>query len=113
MLIWQTPTLCARGQRGEREQAHFPMQNRRIKGRIGQEVVVGFEEVVVVVQQLGVEYFKQFIPFWFRLAERLDRVAGGEVLEVEVRGMGQSGLERTDREVVGVWRGDLVGGDGA
>ena len=74
---------------------------------------MGFEEIVVVVQQLRVEYLQHFIPIWIRLAERLDGVAGGEVLEVEMRGVGQCGFQGADCEVAGIGRGNLVDGYGA
>ena len=74
---------------------------------------MGFDEVVVVVQQLRVEYLEQLEPFRIRPAERLDRVARGEVVEVEVRRVGERGGEGADGEVVGFRRGDFVEGDGA
>lgn len=113
MLVGQAPALRARGQRGEREQAHLPVQDRRVEGGGGQEVVVGFDKVVVVVQQLRVEHLEQLVPLRVRLAERLDGVAGGEVLEVKVRGLGEGGFEGADGEGAGLGRGDLVEGDGA
>ena len=74
---------------------------------------MGFDEVVIVVQQLRVEYLEQLVPFRVRFAERLDGVARGEILKVEVRGVGERGGEGADGEVVGFGRGDLVEGDGA
>ena len=74
---------------------------------------MGLDKVVVVVQELRVEYLEQLVPIRIRLAERLDGVAGGEVLKVEMRRVGQRGGEGADGEVVGLGRGDFVEGDGA
>lgn len=113
VLVRQAPALRARGQRGEREQAHLAVQDRGVEGGDGEEVVVGLDEVVVVVQQLGVEHLEQLVPLRVRLAERLDGVAGGEVLEVKVGGLGEGGFEGADGEGAGLGRGDVVEGHGA
>lgn len=113
VLVGQAPALRARGQRREREQAHLPVQDRRVEGGGGEEVVVGLDEVVVVVQQLRVEQLEQLVPLRVRLAESLDGVAGGEVLEVKVRGLGEGGFEGADGKGAGLGRGDFVEGHGA
>ena len=113
VLVRQTPARRARGQRSQREQAHLPVQDRRVRGDGREEVFVGFDKVVVVVQQVRVEYFEQFIPFRIRPAERLDRVARGEFLEVEMRGVEQCGFQRAEGEAAGFGGGDVFDGYGA
>ena len=49
---------------------------------------MGFDEIVVVVEGVGIEDFEELVPFRVGFAEGLDGVRGGEVLEGEVRGMG-------------------------
>ena len=49
---------------------------------------MGFDEIVVVVEGVGVEDFEELVPFRVGFAECLDGIRGGEVLEGEVGWVG-------------------------
>lgn len=101
------------GDGGEGEEAHFAVEDGVFEALVFEPARVLVGEVVVVVQELHVDDFKELEVFRVGLAEGLDGVDGGEVLEVEVGGVGEGGFEGADAEVAGVGLGDFVGGNGA
>ena len=111
VCVGQAARSGGRGERGQGEESDLAQQEGRRQTAGLEELVVGFEEVVVVVQQLGAEELEELEPIRFALPEGLDGVAGGEVLEGEVGRVGEGGFEGAEGEIVGVVFGCFVGGD--
>lgn len=102
------------GQAGEGQEADLARQLgvREGGGRRDEVLAVLVFEVVVVVQRLRGEDFQEFEEDWVGFAEGLDGVEGGEVLEVEMGGVGEGGFEGAEAERTGVGGGGFVGGNG-
>ena len=77
------------GDAGEGEQTHLALQGSGVEVGLGQEIGVGLVEVAEVVELLGVEDFEQLEPDGLGLAQGLDRVELGQVVEVKVGGRNQ------------------------
>ena len=68
-------------------------------------------EVVEVFDYVGIDDLEVLEVDGLGVAEGLDGVEVGKVLEVEVVGVGECGLERAQRQLLGLWRGRLLGGE--
>ena len=68
-------------------------------------------EVVEVVYNVRVEDLKQLEVDGLRVAQGLDGVEVGEVLEIEVGGVGEGGLEGAQGQLLGLGGRDVLGGE--
>src|SRR5690242_17793085 len=112
LLVRERPLLTRRrGDRGECEEANLAVESIVVEAGLLDPAVVLVLEVVEIVYNVRVEDLKELKVDGFGVAERLNRVEVGEVLEVEVAGVGQGGLQRAERQLLGLWRRCLLRGE--
>lgn len=99
-------------QAGEGQQADLAQQGVGIEPVGGEEGRVGVEPVGVVLEGLAVEEVEELVPGRVGLAERLDGVAVGQVLEDEVGRVREGGLAGAEGEVVRRRGGGVLARDG-